>query len=350
VRALLGLNRLLVRLTRAFLPAELATFQAITGVSTTMFLGMMARYRIADLLAEGPRTAEELAARTGLDADALHRVLRGAAYHELIALADDGRFSETRITRTLRTGNPAGVREFAEYWATPSNLAAWMHTDHALRTGRSPFDHLFGKTVWDWFTEHPYEELLFARAMMGLTTQDGPVVATSYPWSEVRRVCDVGGGRGTLLSELLLHHAHLSGVLLDAPGVVASAEALLRHRGVLDRVERVAGSFFEPITVQAEVYTVKNILHDWGDDVCLRILKNIRSGAPAGSKVVIAEAIVERNNSRAVAALADVQMLMACSDGRERDVTGYHRLLTEAGFRPGRVFRHPMIDLIEGVA
>src|SRR5581483_1442669 len=110
---------------------------------------------------------------------------------------------------------------------------------------KSAFARVNGKSVWTWFDEHEDEREMFAHSMMGITVQDAPVIARLYPFHEVKRLCDVGGGRGTLLSEIVLRHPHVRGVLCDAEGVVASARELLAARGVADRVDLAPGSFFE---------------------------------------------------------------------------------------------------------
>src|SRR5690606_7438687 len=98
-----------------------------------------------------------------------------------------------------------------------------------------------------WFERHDDERENFAHAMMGITVRDAPVVAKLAPLAGVKVLCDVGGGRGTLLSEILLRHPHLRGVLVESAGVLASARRLLDARGVADRVELVGGSFFEEV-------------------------------------------------------------------------------------------------------
>ncbi len=96
---------------------------------------------------------------------------------------------------------------------------------------------------------------------MGMTVADAPVVANLYPWKEVKRVCDVGGGRGTLLSELLIRHPHLQGVLCDGPGIIVSrAQQLLGRRGRSKRVEPGGGRSAAPPagTGHRRPYLLKN--------------------------------------------------------------------------------------------
>lgn len=91
-------------------------------------------------------------------------------------------------------------------------------------------------------------------------------IASPYPFGEVDKVGDIGGGRGTLLSEVLLHHEGVKGVLVDAPSVLESAKGLLQARGVADRVELVPGSFFDTVPSGADADTLKSVLHDWDDE------------------------------------------------------------------------------------
>jgi hypothetical protein len=170
-----------------------------------------------------------------------------------------------------------------------------------------------------------------------------------YPWREVTRVCDVGGGRGTLLSELLIRHPHLRGVLCDGAGVLASAGPLLRARGVADRVELVAGSFFGAVPRGADLYVLKNVLHDWDDARCARILGVVRAAMEPGQRVLVVESLLERNQVD-LTAFVDVHMMTVCDEGRERSRAELEQLLTAAGFRPGRVEAAPTVAVLEGVA
>ena len=105
---------------------------------------------------------------------------------------------------------------------------------------------------------------------------------------------------------------------VESPGVLDSARELLAARGVLERVSLVPGSFFDGVPAGADAYLLKNVLHDWDDERCAIILRHVRDAASTGARVLIAEAIVERYSRHPLAVPADLQMMVACSDGRER--------------------------------
>jgi hypothetical protein len=167
----------------------------------------------------------------------------------------------------------------------------------------------------------------------------------------VRRLCDVGGGHGDLLAEVLLRHPHLTAVLLDSPGVLATARPFLAARGVLPRVELAPGNFFDAVPAGCDAYLLKNILHDWDDDRAVRILARCRGAMQSGHRLLLVEALVEESTTRDIGPLSDLQMMVICSGGRERGRADYARLFAQAGLRLGSVVAAPgPMSVIEGVA
>lgn len=220
-----------------------------------------------------------------------------------------------------------------------------------LLDSKSAFDRVHGETVWEWFERHDDEREMFAHAMMGVTVGDAPFVADLYPFGEVKRLCDVGGGRGTLLSELLLRFPHLGRVLVDGAGVIESARELLHARGVLDRAELVAGSFFDTdLPRHCDAYALKNVLHDWDDAACTRILKNVRRAMSPGARLLVMDIMTEPNVGEGFGPLLDLHMLVACSGGRERGVEECRRLLHATGFRLERVHPGPTVSVLDARA
>lgn len=350
VRALLWLRGAVSRLARSLGPAELSVFEQATAGVTLHVLAALVRTGVPEALRAGPLSAEQLAERAGLNADALFRTLRAASQQGYFRLRRDGRFEHNSRSRVLCGGRSSCAREFLLYFNSGSNQAAWSQFEHALETGRSPFDHVHGMTIWEWFERHPDERENFAQTMMGMSIADAPVIARLYPFRELQSVCDVGGGRGTLLSELLIRHPHLRGILCDKQAVVGSARQLLEARGVASRVTLSEADFFERVPPGADAYLLKNILHDWDDERCVAILRNVRQASGNGGRVLIAEALLERYAHDPIAVPADLQMLVACSAGRERSQSEFESLLSKSGFRLQRRFSYPTISVLEGVA
>lgn len=351
VRWVLGLRRFLLQLADRLSPAELAVFDHSTGIASTALIGTVARHGIPDFLArQGASRADAIARGLGLNADAVHRSLRALANMGIFSMSDDGTFDNNRLSRVLCSGQLSRGREWALYFSSGSNAAAWLDLSRTLETGESAFTRVHGMNVWDWFEAHADEREIFAHCMMGITVMDAPVVAALYPFSEVKRLCDVGGGRGTLLSEIVLRHRDVRGVLYDSAGVIESARELLAQRGVANRIELVPGSFFESVPSGCDAYLMKNILHDWDDATCERLLSNVRRAARPGGRIILCESLVDRCSRDVMATRADLQMMIVCHNGRERSLDQLTALLESAGFRRRRVFTFPTLSVIEGEA
>jgi hypothetical protein len=124
---------------------------------------------------------------------------------------------------------------------------------------------------------------------------------------------------------------------------------LLEQRGVADRVECVAGSFFDEVPSGCDTYLLKSVLHDWDDAHARRILSNVRRAIPAEGRLLLVEMILERNEQSQPAAGIDVHMMVVCQDGRERSQADFEALLAASGFRLARVFRGPTLAVLEAL-
>jgi C-methyltransferase len=330
-------------------PAATLPERLLGGVAATQLIGAAARHGVADLIDASPLTAEEIAARTGTHAGAMFRALRALVALGFFTLDDDGRFANNELSESLRAESFPTNRYYAEFTAQAWHYATWSNLEHTLQTGESAFEHAHGMTQWQWFEENPVARETFARGLAGISAQHALLLAGLYPFEEIQRICDVGGGRGIVLSELLVHHPHLEGVLLELPGVVGSARTLLQERGVIDRARLVSGDFFEEVPSDCDAYLLKHVLHDWDDADCQRILQVCREGMSAGEKLLIAELPFERHGA-GFATVLDVQMMVVASRGRERTVDEFERLLAATGLRRDRVFSSRLLSVIEAVA
>jgi hypothetical protein len=343
-------RRALLSLADRLYPAQIALFDKTIGLGRTHVLGTLAELGVADLLAQRPQTAEELAPQLGVDVDTLHRVLRASAVEGLVKLDRRGRFKLGRLGQPLRSDSPHSMRDWARYLASPATTQAWADLTESVRTGESAFPRVHGMSVWEWFAKHPDEERAFAGGMRRITEELAPAIVAGYDWPRDGVVCDVAGGVGTLLAAILRERPDLHGVLVDGPGVLAEADTWLSSVGLRDRVDLREGNMFERVDAKADVYLLKDVLHDWGDDACAQILTTVRATMPPGARLVLVEDLQERNKPSPTASLTDLQMLTQCDDGRQRSADELKQLLEGAGLRPGAVKLTSGPALVEGRA
>jgi hypothetical protein len=317
------------------LPAPIAVVEHAHAFAVAHLLAAVAELGVADHLADGPKTAEQLARLIGADADALHRALRAAAVVGIVRLDRAGRFHETRLTQPLRTGHLSSAGEWCRYIGSPSLQAAWADLGQTVRSGDSAFRRVSGSDLFSWFAAHPDEGRHFTLGLGGLTRSEAAMIIAAYPFPDEGVVCDVAGGHGVLLGEILRAYPALRGILVEAPLVLAEAKSYFDALGIGDRVELVEGDFFDGFEARADVYVLKWILHDWDDPTCERIIGKVAETMPSGSKLVVIEGEQKANVPDPRFSMIDAQMLVVTDGGRERDGTEIEALVANAGLTVG---------------
>jgi hypothetical protein len=290
------------------------------GALTTRVLAVVADLRVADALAEGARSVDDVAAEVGADADALHRFLR--------ALASDGVFAE-EAPRVFRN-TPASELLHGGGWNDFAHLfgGVWYRTLERLDASGDPtFERIFDTDFWSWLAENPSERAAFDRAMEQGKESRAERLGL-LEWRGDETVVDVGGGNGSLLAELLRLHPALRGIVYDLPETVRDEAALG------ERCTFVEGSFFESVPA-GDVYILSTILHDWDDERAVEILRTIRAAAAPHSRLIVIDSVVQSGNGGG-AKWQDLLML-ALFGGRERDEAQWRALLAAGGFEPARI-------------
>jgi hypothetical protein len=110
---------------------------------------------LADLLAEGPRSSEELAQATGMHAPSLHRLLRALAGCGVLTEIEPRTFATTALDGALRTGAPGAARATVLTLAGDWQWQAWQHFLDSLRTGEPGLSEAFGTDLFSYLRETP---------------------------------------------------------------------------------------------------------------------------------------------------------------------------------------------------
>jgi hypothetical protein len=313
-------------------PPSWALMRLIDGFVTTQLLYVAAKLGIADRLADGPRTGAELAEEVGADAGALGRVLRGLVIEDVLAEVDDERFALTTLGECLVPLRGSAIARGELYYASAGGLL------ESVEAGGAAFEHVHGERFFDYLAEHPEQEATFQGSMAGRSEQEAADVVGAYDFTGVRRLIDVGGGRGILLGQILRAAPDLHGVLFDRPAAIPAAQAHLDELSVSGRAECVGGDFFDCVPTGADAYLLSRVLHDWNDVDAGHILASCRRAMTTDSRLLIVEAILpERANDRPATIRMDLHMLLLFHDARERTEAGFQALLEDNGFALKRV-------------
>jgi hypothetical protein len=299
-------------------------------------LHVVADLGVADALDETSRTAEELAASVGAQPDPLGRVLRLLAAHGVFECRGDT-FRHSPASRLLRTDHPQSLRALARMFGLRINWASWEALNHTLLTGLPAADKVVPGGFWAYFAAHSEDNSIFNAAMAAKAHGQVAGVVAAYDFSGFRLVGDIGGGRGHLLHAVLDSAPDARGVLFDLPHVVRDAAGVASARLNLQ-----AGDFFKDALPSCDAYLMMEVIHDWGDEDAVAILKAIRRAAPPHARLLLIEQIIPDDPGPHWTKTLDIHML-ALLGGRQRTRPEYEALFAEAGFLFGR-----QIDTLAG--
>jgi hypothetical protein len=330
-------------------PAD-AIRQWSTAYQVSRVLHIVAKLGIADLLKDGPRSVEALAASTATHAPTLYRLLRLLASHGIFAEQDNGQFDLTQRAQMLRSDVPDSQLGWVLLNGGPSYWACWGALEETARSGESQFQRLHGVSRWQYLEHNPDESAIFDSAMSVLTGVESAAVTSAYDFSQFGTLVDVGGGVGGQLAAILAAHPSVKGTLFDQPHVVSESAGTLERAGVTDRCQVVGGSFFESVPGGADAYLLKSVIHDWDDERSIAILRTCRAAMTNTSRLLLVERIIQPGNGPDPAKAIDVLMLVI-PGGRERTVDEFERLFAEAGLRLTNVVRtRSLMNIVEAVS
>lgn len=322
--------------------------ERIRGFWISQVVHSVAQLGLADRLASGPRSSDDLAPEVGAHPEGLYRLLRGAISAGLVQEVSPRTFALTPMGQLLRSDVPGSMRDLSMGMCSPAHWLPWGQLTEAVRTHQSTTKSALGSDIWQYFNQHPDEGTIFAKTMGAFTLLVAQEVPRLHDFSRYARVADVGGSQGVLLEGVLRAHPSCKGILFDLPKVIEGARARIESVGLAGRIELVGGSFFEPVIPAAECYLVKHIIHDWADAPATAILRNIHQGAPAGARLILVERVMPEDGDLSTMPLMDLNMLVM-ADGRERTAREFKTLLETTGWELERVTQGQagMVSLIE---
>jgi hypothetical protein len=312
-------------------------------------LHVVAVLGIADLLAGGPKSSDELAQATGSHPRTLNRVLRTLVAAGVFAQDPAGRFRLTALGQPLRSDVADSVRAASIFLSGESELEGLLVD--CVRSGKTAIELASGTTNWiDYYRQEPTRAAVFNRAMTALSNAHYAGVVEAYDFQPIRKLVDVGGGHGRLLSMILTAYPKMRGVLFDLPHALEGGQRTIAEAGLSHRCEVVSGDFFRSVPAGADAYILSRVIHDWADDKAVAILKVVRRALPAKGRLLLFETMIRADNRLSYPLLSDLNMVIR-TGGCERSEEEYRAIYKTAGFKLTKAIATPSptgMTIIEG--
>src|SRR6516225_8943113 len=310
----------------------------MTGFMRTQILAVAASLRLAEHLQDGGRTADDLAAASGIERSMAFRFLRACTKVGL-TVCDDGRtFKSTSRLQALHAETPGSLRNRAMVQGTRGQYLIWSEFLTAVQTNQAQAERALGAPLFEYYANHPDEAAIFRATMQDVSKDVASETAGLLDTSTCSIAVDVGGADGALVHSLMQQNPRLHCIVLDRPEVAAAAAAAAKVRGLADRTETIGGDFFKSVP-EGDLYLLRFILHDWDDADAILILDNCRRAMKGGARLVVIEAFFAEPGEPIPASMIDTQVplfdlhLMLAGNGRERSLAEYSVLLEKVRLR-----------------
>ena len=290
------------------------------GYELTQMLHAFVALGVPDMLVGGPRDVEAMADELEVDASYLHRLLRALASQGILIRDPDDRFGLSPTGRRLTSDaagslRPHALADGAEWW-----WGSWGRLLDSIRTGRPAFELANGGSAYDYMAERPEMARVFSDYMYAMTSEEADAIAEAYDFSTTRLLVDVGGGQGALAHAVLKASPTTRAIVVDTPSVAESANARFAESGLGDRAEAVPGDILHSVPTGGDLYVLRNVIHDWPDDVALAILgacRNAMTPTP-DARLLLAGYPVDGSTTRGP--MIDLALLVSRGGGSDRSM------------------------------
>ncbi|WP_461099576.1 methyltransferase [Telluribacter humicola] len=300
-------------------------WQFATGFANTQVTYTLVKSGIIEQLRDEEKSLEQLVSVGPFNKDVLYRVLRFSSAIGLVTCTD-GSYSLTETGRLLLKGVPGSMYGGILLIGTEPWQRSWNNLLHSLNTGEPSFDSTMGAPLFDYLNNHPEYDSPYNDWMTSSTLMSARAIAEAYDFSLYHTLCDIGGGQGVLLKEIMTAYPHLDGILYDQESVVAT-HVLDEMSG---RVEIHSGDFLKQVPA-ADVLMMKSVLHDWDDAKSLQILAACKQVMTPGTKLLILDMVVA-DESDHIGLFFDLHMQVLLNS-RERTEAEFYTLIEKAGLK-----------------
>ncbi|MFS7955570.1 putative O-methyltransferase domain, plant methyltransferase dimerization [Helianthus anomalus] len=302
---------------------------------------------------QGPITLSQIAHGIGsssLDVDSLSRLMRFLVHQQIFDQQESEEkplYSLNECSKFLLKDARNTLSSLAMMITDPLMFSPFYKLSQSIEEGGIAAFKTYGVSIWDMFASNPQAHKGFNDAMACSTMLNIDVIVSNYDFTSLKgTLVDVGGGVGVTLNEIVTKYPHLKGINFDMPDVVSSATAY-------EGVTHVGGDMFTAIP-HGDSFFIKTILHNWGDDKCVQVLKNCReSMTERAGKVIIADMVLSPTGTGVdvfdeARIGMDMIMLTYFDGGKERTEAEWKKILEEAGFRRYNVIKIPTtVSIIE---
>jgi SAM-dependent methyltransferase len=299
-----------------------------TGYQRSKILFALIDLGLPTLLAERPRSLEEIAATLGADPLAADRFLNACVALGLLVREGDRFRNGPESEHFLVRGTPAYLGDLLGRYHRTSYSAAWAQFPQRLCAWRA------GRTAdLLWVEGAVAGAELEGRHRLTLLTGDALGVAVDL--SLHRRLLDLGGGTGGMSIALCRRFPALRAVIVEVAGALPAARERIRASGLADRIEVLEGDLVDsPLPPGCDVVLLANVLSMLSATASRSLLARLFDYLPSGGTAILSGWMLDCDKTGPLlSALFCMEDIILGAPDVERTSATYADWLAQAGFR-----------------
>ena len=210
----------------------------------------------------------------------------------------------------------------------------WNDLEEALKTGAPQNETKNGgKPVFEAIYADENRLREFIHGMGGVQAGNFMKLAHDFDFSEYNTLCDVGGSGANLSIFITKENPNIKCISFDLPPVGPIAKQNVESLKLSERIEISSGDFFNDEIPQADVITMGNILHDWGTEDKLMLIKKAYNSLPKGGALIVIENIIDdERNENAFGLMMSLNMAIETDQGFDFTASDFNKWAMEVGF------------------
>ncbi|MEQ6123365.1 methyltransferase [Pseudotenacibaculum sp. MALMAid0570] len=299
-----------------------------------------AELAFADVLQKAPKTHTELTEELNLDGIYLKQFLRCITELGFVNFNTSTKAYElTEFGALLSSNHPYSKRAEARLNGAEYRYMPWGHLTSILKNGNGPkYSPTIETGTLDYLQDKPELLEVFHEAMFKIWKTEDDKIVEAFDFSPFKKVMDIGGGKGSFLMKMLEKNNQLEGVVFDLDTTFEDT--------VLGKDNMISGDFFKEVPDVADLYTMKNVIHNWPEDRTKNILTNVRKAMDSSDgidtpkdqkRLLIIENILPDDGSGDISNWMSLNFMILVN-GQERNKEEYRILGKECGFHLEKIY------------
>lgn len=326
------------------------------GFATDLLTVACVDFDIFSKLSKSPMTFAEVCKSTGLSNRAANVLMTALRSMDMIVVDSEGKFCLSPISAEhLVSGGYFDVGGYVSLVAEAPSVRAIAERLKTNKPAENRKEDTGAAFIFRPGLESAMDQSDSARrltmALAGRAKNVAPYLADAVDFSNSKTLLDIGGGTGIYAIACLQKNTHLKGIVWDRPQVLKVAAEMADEYGVKDRLQLIPGDMFTDSVPDADVMLMSNILHDWDEPECLKLMKRCAEKLPSGGRILVHDAFLKDDLSGPFALAMYSTALFTLTEGRAYSAEEYRRWMLTVGLKPKAQLSPTLVHcaVLEGV-